>query len=204
MKNKIFILLDRSGSMSSMWEEAIGGINSYVKNIKMNADITVAAFDTLSYEIVRNTTVDDWTNIKYNEIEPRAGTPLLDATARIMHNMVDSKASRAILVVVTDGDENSSQKYNKNDIKKLTSQITNDLDYELVFLGANFDKVGDVAVNNYGWNLNNPVMASRVIPTSARGFGTAMNATATATTGYFNTGKAEAFYSDSDKVNAKQ
>ena len=41
MKNKIFILLDRSGSMASMWEEALGGINSYVKKIE-NADVMLA------------------------------------------------------------------------------------------------------------------------------------------------------------------
>ena len=198
MKNKIFILLDRSASMNSMWEEALGGINAYVKKIE-NADVMLASFDTLGYDVIRNTTTSKWENITTKEIEPRGGTPLLDAAGRIMWTMLDSKAKRAILVVVTDGEENSSSKFTSADIKTLTKQLTEKCDYEIVFLGANFDKIDTVAKSNFGWQDN-----SRVTATSVRGFGIAMNATAEGTQHYFSSGKTTDFYSEELKSEAKK
>ena len=197
MKNKIFILLDRSGSMASMWNEAIGGINGYVKSIK-NAEIMLATFDTNSYDVIRNTTTEEWKDFTIGEVFPRGGTPLLDSAGRIMWNMMDSKADRAILVIVTDGEENNSKKFSKQEIKNLTKHITETLDYELVFLGANFDKIGDVAIQNF-----NMADSSRFRNASVGGFAASMTSTSIGTSSYFDNGKAQNFYNDSDKEKAK-
>lgn len=194
MKNKVFILLDRSGSMENMWSEALGGINGYVKALD-DADVMLATFDTIGYDVIRNTSTKDWKPITNEDLFPRAGTPLLDASARIMHNMIDSCAKRAILVVVTDGEENSSRKYNKNEVSQLTKQITETLDYEMVFLGANFDKVGEVATNNFQFN-NVHNYSSRMYATNKENFGLAMGNTAVATSAYFTRGKSSNFYDD--------
>lgn len=204
MKNKIYILLDRSGSMSSMWKEALGGINGYVEKFQQdkeylnNTEIMLATFDTLDYTVIRNTTINNWKAVTSEEVLPRGGTPLLDASARIMYNMIDSGAKRAILVVVTDGEENSSRKYNKTEVQKLTKQITETLDYEMVFLGANFDKVADVAKTNYAMND-----ITRSMVSSPRGFASAMNATAQGTANYFTGGKTATFYDEQAKAEAK-
>lgn len=199
MTNKVFMLLDRSGSMSSMWEQAISGINDYVKKLdNKKVEIQLAAFDTEGYDILRNCTVKSWTPLEYNEVKPRGGTPLLDASGRMLWSMLDSKADRAIMVVITDGGENESKKFTKAEIQNLTRLATKEHDYEMVFLGANFDGVADVAKQNFAWND-----MSRVMSTSTRGFGQAMNATATASMNYFTSGKASAFYSDEDKKTAK-
>ena len=63
LMNKIFILLDRSQSMETMWEEAIGGINGYVKAIEGDAEIMLAVFDSVGYDVIRNTTVKNWENL---------------------------------------------------------------------------------------------------------------------------------------------
>lgn len=198
MKNKVYILLDRSGSMASMWSEALGGINGYVSGIK-NADIMLAAFDTVGYDVIRNTSAKNWKPVTNEDVQPRGGTPLLDAAGRIMHNMLDSGAERAILVVVTDGEENSSQKFRTSEVKALTTQLQNK-DYEIVFLGANFDKIGEVAKINFGWNDS-----SRWVATSTQGFGSTMTATSAKTMDYFNTGtRSDVFYSDVEKAEAKK
>ncbi len=179
---KAFVLLDRSGSMETMWEEAISGINSYVKKLE-DCDVYVAAFDTQDYEVVRNCSREEWKPIKHNDISPRGGTPLLDASGRIMWSMLDSDADRAMLVIVTDGFENSSKHFTKQAVTDLTKKITTEKNYDMIFLGANFDKIGDVAKQNFGWHDN-----SRVAKTSVRGFGDTMMASAVATTQYFTEG----------------
>ena len=191
---KAFVLLDRSGSMETMWEEAISGINSYVKNLE-DCDVYVAAFDTQDYEVVRNCSREEWKPIKHNEISPRGGTPLLDASGRIMWSMLDSGADRAMLIIVTDGFENSSKHFTKQTITDMTKKITTEKNYDMVFLGANFDKIGDVAKQNFGW-----ADTSRIAATSVRGYGEAMLASASVKTDYFNKGiRVEQLYSNAQK-----
>lgn len=200
--NQVFILLDRSGSMATMWNEALGGINGYVSGLR-EAKITLAVFDTNSYDVIRNTTSENWVNVTNEEVQPRGGTPLLDSAGRILWSAIDSKAERAVIVIVTDGEENSSKKFSVKDVKELTAKVDKDLDYEVVFLGANFDKIGAVAEKNFGIDTKDDYWLSRTLSTSARGFGQAMNSTLGATQGYFESGKAAAFYSDDDKAKAK-
>lgn len=196
--NQVFILLDRSGSMASMWREAIDGINNYVKKLE-NAGVMLAAFDSVDYKVFRNCKTEQWEPLSYNEIEPRGGTPLLDAAGRIMWSMHDSKADRAILVVVTDGYENSSTKFKASEIKDMTKKLTSELNYDIVFLGANFDGIGEVASKNFGWSDS-----SRMVATSARGFGATMGSLSAKTSEYFASGaKAEALYNQDELRQAK-
>jgi hypothetical protein len=188
--------------MATMWNEALGGINGYVSGLR-EAKITLAVFDTNSYDVIRNTTSENWVNVTNEEVQPRGGTPLLDSAGRILWSAIDSKAERAVIVIVTDGEENSSKKFTAKEVKELTNKVDKDLDYEVVFLGANFDKIGQVAETNFGINTKDDYWASRTLSTSTRGFAQAMNSTLGSTQNYFAEGKAAAFYSDDDKVKAK-
>ena len=202
-KQKVFMLLDRSGSMCSMWDETLSGVNSYVKKLSsdaMGAEIMLASFDSEEYEVHRNCKLSDWKPLNKDEVYPRSWTPLLDSAGRMIHNMIDSQVDRAILVVITDGYENKSSKFTASEIKNMTSHIQNVKKYEVVFLGANFDGIADVAKQNFGIDNN-----SKYMHASVAGFGLAMNATATGSANYFNTGDlVGAFYNEIDKKNAAQ
>lgn len=206
MNNQVYILLDRSGSMETMWKEALEGINNYVEKLYgTGADVTLAAFDTgsmyavggMNYEVIRKTNTANWKPITREDVSPRGGTPLLDAAGRIIQTMIDSKAERAILVVVTDGYENASTKFNATEIKNMTKQLTTKYGYDIVFIGANFDGIGDVMSQNFGIND-----AGKFMQTSVRGFTDAMNSTATVSANYLHTGAA-ASYTAEDKLKAK-
>lgn len=150
--NTVYLLLDRSGSMESQWSEALGSINGYVANLPRNTRVMVATFDTISYDVIRYTTVEEYRNITEQDASPRGGTPLFDSAARMMWRILDDKPDRAIFVVMTDGDENNSYNFKQADVKALTKKLE-DKKYEVIFLGANFDKVGDVA-SNFGLQSN--------------------------------------------------
>lgn len=149
-KNKMsaYILLDRSGSMSSLWKEALGSINGYVEGLPKDARVVMAIFDTIGYDVIRDTTVEDWKKLSSEEAEPRGGTPLFDASARMMWRIMDDRPDKAVFVTMTDGEENSSKNFKQADVKRMTTELEAK-DYQVIFLGANFDKVGDTATQ-YG------------------------------------------------------
>lgn len=144
MKTNAYILLDRSRSMESNWKETIGSINGYAERLQIDGNIMVATFDNISYDVIRNSTPENWKTITSEEVSPRGGTPLLDSAARIMHYALDSKTDRAIIVIITDGEENQSKNFTKSQVNSLTEEVKS-RGYEVVFLGASFDKIGEVA-----------------------------------------------------------
>lgn len=148
----VYILLDRSASMQSQWAEALSSINGYVKELPKDTNVHLAAFDH-DYVVMRNTTAKKWTPLHSEELQPRGNTRLFDAAARIMQRAIDDNAERTIIVVMTDGEENSSLNFKQADVKALAN-VLDSKKWELVFLGANFDKVGDVAMNNFGRTSN--------------------------------------------------
>jgi hypothetical protein len=159
-----YILLDRSGSMETLWTEAIGSINGYVENLPNKAKVMLALFDNVSYDVIRDTTAKEWKNLDSKEFEPRGGTPLFDSSARMMQRILDDNPERAVFVVMTDGFENASQNFKQADVKSLSDQLKKK-NYEVIFLGANFDKVGDVALN-YGVAANK---FTNITPMNLRG-----------------------------------
>jgi hypothetical protein len=144
MQNTVYILLDRSQSMGSQWGEALGSVNGYVANLPTNTRVVLATFDTISYDTIRNTTAKEWRDLTNEDAMPRGSTPLFDSAARMMWRILDEKPERAIFLVMTDGEENQSRHFRQADVKSLTTELEK-RKYEVIFLGANFDKVGDTA-----------------------------------------------------------
>ena len=163
-----YILLDRSGSMESLWKEALGSINGYVKELPKDANVFMAVFDSNGYDVIRNTTAGEWKKLSNDDAMPRGGTPLFDASARMMLRILDDKPDKAVFVTMTDGEENQSQHFKQVHVKTLVKDLEK-LDYQILFLGANFDKVGDVA-NQYGiksanWTNITPVNLNMTMST---------------------------------------
>ena len=186
----VYLLLDRSGSMSTLWSEAIGSINGYVSKLKKSDKVTVAAFDSVSYDVVRDVKVTDWTDIKSNEIEPRGGTPLYDACGKLMAQAEQEKAKKTVLVVMTDGFENASQEYTQAAIKSKIEAFEKKK-WEVIFLGANFDAVHGIAAGL-------GVVGSKSMSYGVGNFARGMDILATSTNAYAATGVSMNF-SDEDK-----
>lgn len=140
----VYMLLDRSGSMHSAWAETIGSINGYVKALPKEAKVFLAAFDNIGYDVVRNTNAGLWQDISPTEVIPRGGTPLYDAAARLMHRALDDNSEKTVMVVLTDGEENQSQHFRQQHIVALTARLEAKK-WEVLYLGANFTKIADVA-----------------------------------------------------------
>lgn len=150
-----FLLLDRSGSMGgSMWVEALNAINGYVKKLadeNVNTGVTLAVFDSNEpFKVIRDRILPKtWHNVTSREVEPRGGTPLYDATAKLV-SLAEAgapwgqKYDRVSIVIMTDGEENSSQEYNAYTVKNLLDRCR-EKGWAITFLGANFDNARQAA-----------------------------------------------------------
>lgn len=145
-KNKeinIVFLLDRSGSMHGVESDTIGGYNSYIKSrINDNAYVTTILFDD-KYEIItKNTPIKNVPTLTNKKYYTRGSTALLDAIGRSIDYMDELNKNKVIFIITTDGYENSSTKYTKEEIKK---QISIHDNWEFIYIGANIDSYSEAS-----------------------------------------------------------
>ncbi len=133
----IVFLLDRSGSMGGMENDTIGGYNSYLNEQKnKNAKVTTILFDN-QYEILhQREDIKNVPNLTKKEYYVRGCTALLDAIGKTINIMDHEKAEKVIFIITTDGLENASIEFNKDQIKKMIQKHSN---WEFMYIGADID-----------------------------------------------------------------
>ena len=149
----VCILCDESGSMQSCWDSTIIGFNEYVNGQK-SADAGACWLTLNKFEGGRIRTVFENRDIREapaldkKSYTPAGGTNLLDAighTIEQVNTILDSKKKKdrpgVIIVIMTDGEENQSTKYNNEMIKSMVAAAEK-ADWSFVFLGANIDSFG--------------------------------------------------------------
>jgi len=145
----IAALLDRSGSMATIKTDTEGGFRTFLADQREQPgrlEVTLAQFDD-KYELVYPPTpaaeVPDFV------LSPRGSTALLDALGRFITDIGAKLAERpeeqrpgtVIVVVMTDGVENSSCEWNIGEIRELVTSQREQWQWQFVFLGANLDAV---------------------------------------------------------------
>ncbi len=150
-----YILLDRTGSMETIWDEALGSVNAYAASIgeveagddpDLETKITLAVFDAqdgMHFDVLR-TGVDatEWTQVTDDEAHPRGMTPLFDAIGRMVSLAEADAPEKAVIVVMTDGEENSSREMDKKAARAALNRVEA-RGWEVVFLGAEFANFSD-------------------------------------------------------------
>ncbi len=104
-----FILLDRSGSMQSLWTEALSSVNAYVKKLaddRVDTGVTLATFDTdngaFDFTIVRDRIIPStWHAVTERDATPRGMTPLNDATGRIVNLAEAGNYDKVAIIIMT-------------------------------------------------------------------------------------------------------
>lgn len=147
-KTHIICILDRSGSMSSIMSDSIGGFNTFLKKQKElpdEATITVALFDDKYELLYDNVDIKKAEELTEKVWYPRGMTALYDAIGKTINNekvnfakLGKEKPNKVLVCVVTDGLENASQEYKIDDIKKLIKSCEED-DWNFIYLAANQD-----------------------------------------------------------------
>ena len=149
---EIVFILDRSGSMSGLEADTIGGFNSMIekqKNAEGEALISTVLFDNTSEVIHDRVSVQSIKPMTRDDYTVRGCTALLDAIGGAIHHIGNvHKYARAedvpehtLFVITTDGMENASHRYSSEKVKKMIERQKEKYGWEFLFLGANIDAV---------------------------------------------------------------
>jgi uncharacterized protein YegL len=149
---ELVFILDKSGSMSGLEKDTIGGYNSMLAKqqaVDGECHITTVLFDN-GYELLHDRIdLKAVSPITEREYQVGGSTALLDAIGRTIHKIGnaqrntadDYRAEKVIFVIITDGEENASREYSAEKVKAQIERQKTKYGWEFIFLGANIDAV---------------------------------------------------------------
>ena len=155
------VILDRTGSMESIRDDTIGGFNAFLtgqQDEPGEATLTLVQFDSQDpYEIIHHfKPIANVPLLTRQTFVPRASTPLLDALGRGINDLEQSlgqkaeaeRPARVVMVIITDGQENASREFRKNQIEKMITEKAEKSDWQFVYLSADVNAFDDAT--SYG------------------------------------------------------
>lgn len=139
----VVFLLDMSGSMQGMEEDTIGGYNGYLDNMKdSDAKVTTVLFNGSHEMITNGKCIKNVKKLSRKQYIPGGSTALLDAIGDTIKYMDEKGSDKVLFIITTDGEENSSRRYTKEDIKRLINIHDN---WEFIYLGADIDSYSEAS-----------------------------------------------------------
>ncbi len=187
----ISMVLDESGSMAGLAESTISGFNEYVSTLKRDLADQSVHFSAIKFDsngVVKlqvGAPIKDAIRLSRENYQPRGGTPLLDAVGRTIQATDEvagkNKASKIIVVIQTDGEENASQEFTIERVKSMVEERQGK-GWEFVFIGAGLNAFaagtafGIRAMNtmSYGANAANTEAVFRASAAATTRYGTGM------------------------------
>ena len=153
---EIVFILDRSGSMSGLEGDTIGGFNAMIEKQKREpgeALISTVLFDNENEVIHDRVDIQKIEPMTDKEYYVRGCTALLDAVGGAIHHIgnvhkyarEEDRPEKTLFVITTDGMENASRKYSYDRLKMMIERQKEKYGWEFIFLGANIDAAKEAA-----------------------------------------------------------
>ena len=147
---ELVFILDRSGSMSGLESDTIGGFNSLIEEQKCKpgqALVSTVLFNNESSVLHDRVDLEKIQPMTRSEYSARGSTALLDAVGGAIHHIVnvhkyarrEDVPERTLFIITTDGMENASFRYTKAKVKQMIKRQKEKYGWEFLFLGANID-----------------------------------------------------------------
>lgn len=165
VKQEIVIVIDKSGSMNSSRDDVIGGFNAYINDLKKSEDtdvkLTLVMFDNYVHKLYSGKTLKDVNELCSKTYCPGGATALNDAVMEAVEDVEarlkksKSKDDPQVMVVVfTDGEENGSNKFDKNAVSDKRKEKEAE-GWAFIFMGADMDAWA--AGSSYGMSAGNTI-----------------------------------------------
>lgn len=175
---ELVFILDRSGSMSGLERDTIGGFNSMIEKQKKEegeAVVSTVLFDNESVVIHDRLALDKVPRMTEKEYFTRGCTALLDTVGGAIHHIgnvhkyarKEDVPEKTLFIITTDGYENASRRYNYEKVRKMIERQKEKYGWEFLFLGANIDAAAEAKRFGIG--------ADRAVDYHADAVGTALN-----------------------------
>jgi hypothetical protein len=163
--SEIIIILDRSGSMGSIRTATVDGINNFIDDVRRvpgDGFWTFVQFDDRSsargagepfpHVLYEHRPDREMVKLTEHDFRPRGGTALIDAVCitllRAEQAYLATPAAerlRILIVIMTDGLENSSVEYNREKMREIIARCQAQHEFEFIFLGANQDAFAEAS-----------------------------------------------------------
>ena len=151
-QTELVFILDRSGSMSGLESDTIGGFNGMIAQHKGDGgDVLVSTvlFDHENEVIHDRVRIAEVPTLTDKEYYTRGCTALLDAMGGAIHHIKnvhkyarpEDRPARTMFIITTDGMENASTRYTADQVRAMVKKQEKEAGWEFVFLGANIDAV---------------------------------------------------------------
>ena len=149
--SELVFIVDRSGSMSLIESDMSGAMKEIIKEQKKRKEdilVTYNRFDTEYEEVFYEKDIDE---IDGFCIEPRGATALLDAIGksintferRFNHKDKKDRPGRVLFIIITDGEENSSQEFSRPQVFEIIEKVKRDHDWGFMYAGADQDSISE-------------------------------------------------------------
>ena len=138
----LIFVMDRSGSMGGSESDTIGGFNSFIQREKdkgLNTRVTTILFDDQYEVLYKRKAIGDVAELTRNEYWVRGCTALLDAIGKTINSLDKEIDNKVLFVIMTDGLENASREYSKEQIRNLISNHN----WEFIYIGADIDSYAE-------------------------------------------------------------
>lgn len=168
MKNKnniteLVFILDRSGSMAGLEGDTIGDFNAMIQKQKKEdgkAYVSTILFDNVSEVLHDRIELNDVPKMTGKDYTVRGCTALIDAIGGAIRHIgnihkyarPEDVPTHTMFIITTDGQENASQRYNSDEVKKMIERQKEKYGWEFLFIGANIDAVETAARFGIGRN----------------------------------------------------
>ena len=175
---EIVFILDRSGSMSGLEADTVGGFNAMIAKQKKEpgeALISTVLFDDESVVVHDRVLVQNIAPMTERDYYVRGCTALLDAIGGAIHHIgnvhkyarTEDVPEHTLFVITTDGMENASRRYDSERVKQMIERQKARHGWEFLFLGANIDAAKEAA--RFG------ISSDRAVTYKCDEIGTALN-----------------------------
>lgn len=149
----VLLIVDRSGSMASIRKDTEGGIQSFLEDqrqLPQRTTVGLVEFDHEARPVHWFTNLED---VLAYSLKPRGTTSLLDALGTYISKLgeelaalhEDDRPGEVVVVIVTDGQENSSQEYRADAVKRMITEQQEKYGWTFLYLGANQDAITEAA-----------------------------------------------------------
>lgn len=142
MKTHIVIVLDRSGSMDAIANDAVGSFNSFIDSLSKIPGqklINLIQFNNFVEHTIADCSPKKIPKLQYGvNYIPTGGTALYDAIGIAINQL--GKKQKVVFCVITDGEENSSQDFSYSQIQKMISKKS-ELGWKFEFLSSDIKSV---------------------------------------------------------------